>query len=105
MLNRLTVSTLLKAVISSTALIVIIGFSLNAWSSWIRLQQADRMVAIAAASADLFKTMANIRADRSTTNRQLTSDIQVFVDEFVTKMAEFYSADRPDPIERRIAAE
>ena len=77
MLNRLTVSTLLKAVISSTALIVIIGFSLNAWSSWIRLQQADRMVAIAAASADLFKTMANIRADRSTTNRQLTSDIQV----------------------------
>lgn len=37
--------------------------------------------------------------------KDLTSDIQVFVDEFVTKMAEFYSADRPDPIERRIAAE
>ncbi len=37
--------------------------------------------------------------------KDLTSDIQVFVDEFVTRMAEFYSADRPDPIEHRIAAE
>nr|WP_315838838.1 DUF2341 domain-containing protein [Bradyrhizobium prioritasuperba] len=37
--------------------------------------------------------------------KDLTSDIQVFVDEFVTKMAEFYSADRPGPAEHRIAAE
>ncbi len=37
--------------------------------------------------------------------KDLTNDMQVFVDEFVTKMAEFYSADRPDPIEHRIAAE
>ncbi|MEW6639076.1 MAG: DUF2341 domain-containing protein [Pseudomonadota bacterium] len=37
--------------------------------------------------------------------KDLTSDIQVFVDEFVTKMAEFYSADRPDPQQHRIAAE
>jgi biopolymer transport protein ExbB len=37
--------------------------------------------------------------------KNLSDDIQVFVDEFVTKMAEFYSADRPDPIEQRIAAE
>ncbi|WP_249123421.1 MULTISPECIES: MotA/TolQ/ExbB proton channel family protein [unclassified Bradyrhizobium] len=36
--------------------------------------------------------------------KDLSSDIQVFVDEFVTKMAEFYSADRPDP-QHRIAAE
>lgn len=34
--------------------------------------------------------------------KDLTTDIQVFVDEFVTKMAEFYSADQ---IERSIAAE
>ncbi len=69
MLNRLTVSTLLKAVILCTALIIVVGFSLNAWSSWGRLQQANRIVAVSAASADVFKTMANIRADRSTTNR------------------------------------
>jgi hypothetical protein len=37
--------------------------------------------------------------------KNLSDDIQVFVDEFVTKMAEFCSADRPDPIEHRIAAE
>ncbi|MCP3447099.1 methyl-accepting chemotaxis protein [Bradyrhizobium sp. CCGUVB14] len=75
MLNRLTVSTLLKAVILSTALVVVIGFSISAWSSWGRLQQANRIVAVSAASAEMFKAMANIRADRSTSNRQLTSDV------------------------------
>ncbi|MCP3396625.1 methyl-accepting chemotaxis protein [Bradyrhizobium sp. CCGB20] len=75
MLNRLTVSTLLKAVILSTALVVVIGFSISAWNSWGRLQQANRIVAVSAASAEVFKAMANIRADRSTSNRQLTSDV------------------------------
>ncbi|MET4764288.1 HAMP domain-containing protein [Bradyrhizobium ottawaense] len=75
MLNRLTVSTLLKAVILSTAFIVVIGFSISAWSSWGRLQQANRIVAVSAASAEVFKAMANIRADRSTSSRQLTSDV------------------------------
>ncbi|WP_024506328.1 DUF2341 domain-containing protein [Bradyrhizobium sp. ARR65] len=37
--------------------------------------------------------------------KDLTSDIQVFVDEFVTKMAEYYSADRPDPMPHQMAAE
>jgi methyl-accepting chemotaxis protein len=77
MLNRLTVSTLLKAVILSTALVVVVGFSISAWSSWARLQAANRIVAVSAASADVFKAMANIRADRSTSSRQLTSDIQM----------------------------
>jgi len=77
MLDRLTVSTLLKAVILSTALVVVIGFSISAWNSWTRLQQANRIVAVAAASADVFKAMANIRSDRSTSSRQLISDIQM----------------------------
>lgn len=77
MLNRLTVSTLLKSVILSIALVVVIGFSISAWSSWGRLQQANRIVAVSAASADVFKAMANIRADRSTSSRQLMSDIQM----------------------------
>ncbi|MDB5716497.1 MAG: hypothetical protein JWO15_3894, partial [Sphingomonadales bacterium] len=34
---------------------------------------------------------------------ELTSDMQVFIDEFVTKMAEFYSTDLP--VEHRQAAE
>ncbi|MBW7969240.1 HAMP domain-containing methyl-accepting chemotaxis protein [Bradyrhizobium sp. BR 10289] len=77
MLNRLSVSTLLKAVILSTALVVVIGFSISAWNSWGRLQQANRIVAVSAASADVFKAMANIRADRATTNRQLVGDTQI----------------------------
>jgi biopolymer transport protein ExbB len=37
--------------------------------------------------------------------KDLTSDIQIFVDEMVTRVAELYSADRPDPVEQRMAAE
>jgi biopolymer transport protein ExbB len=37
--------------------------------------------------------------------KDLTSDIQIFVDELVTRIAELYSADRPDPVEQRMAAE
>jgi biopolymer transport protein ExbB len=37
--------------------------------------------------------------------KDLTNDIQIFVDELVTRMAELYDVDRPDPVERQIAAE
>jgi biopolymer transport protein ExbB len=37
--------------------------------------------------------------------KDLTTDMQVFVDEFVTKMAEYYSADRLDAVEHVAAAE
>lgn len=37
--------------------------------------------------------------------RDLSSDMQVFVDEFTTKMAEAYGAGRPNPVNERIAAE
>jgi biopolymer transport protein ExbB len=37
--------------------------------------------------------------------KDLADDISVFVDEFVTRMAEIYSADRPDPLMHRMAAE
>ena len=71
MLNRLTVSTLLKAVILATSFCVVVGFSLNAWDSWGRLQVASRISVIADASANMFKAMHNLRTDRSTTNRLL----------------------------------
>jgi methyl-accepting chemotaxis protein len=74
MLNRLTVSALLKTVILATAFCVVIGFSLNAWDSWGRLQATSRISVIADASANLFKAMHNLRTDRSTTNRLLNSD-------------------------------
>ena len=77
MLNRLTVSALLKTVILATAFCVVIGFSLNAWESWSRLQLTNRIAVIADASANLFKAMHNLRTDRSTTNRLLNSDAPV----------------------------
>ena len=74
MLNRLTVAALLKAVIFATAFIIVIGFSLNAWDSWGRLQALSRISVVAEASADLFKAMHNLRNDRATTNRLLNAE-------------------------------
>ncbi|MBV8926304.1 MAG: methyl-accepting chemotaxis protein [Bradyrhizobium sp.] len=74
MLNRLPVSALLKAVILSTAFVIVVMFSLSAFESWQRLQSAGRISLIADASASLFKAMHNLRTDRSSTSRLLNSD-------------------------------
>jgi methyl-accepting chemotaxis protein len=87
MLDRLTVSALLKAVIMATALVVIAGFSFRAWDSYARLQSANRIVKVANASADTFRAMNAIRADRSTSARTvnadqpITSDIETYLRE------------------------
>jgi methyl-accepting chemotaxis protein len=74
MLNRLTVSALLKAVILTTALCVIAAVLLSAWSSWERLQTTSRMTVVADASANLFKAMHNLRTDRPYTGRAINAD-------------------------------
>jgi methyl-accepting chemotaxis protein len=74
MLNRLTVSALLKTVILATSVCVVVGTSLNAWDSWGRLQAANRISAVADVSANLFKAMHNLRIDRSNTSRLWNSD-------------------------------
>jgi len=74
MLNRLSVSALLKTVILTTAFCIVIGFSLDAWESWKRLQMTSRISVVAEASASLFKAMHNLGTDGSTTNRLLNSD-------------------------------
>ncbi len=80
MLNRLTVSALLKIVILATSFSVVVGFSLNAWDSWGRLQAASRIAVIGDASANIFKAMHNLRTDRSTTTRLLNSDAPMDAD-------------------------
>jgi hypothetical protein len=77
MLNRLTVSALLKAVILTTACCVVIGFSLNAWDSWERLQVTGRISVIADTSANLFKAMHNLRTDQSTTTRLVNAETPI----------------------------
>jgi len=74
MLNRLTISSLLKTVIITAALAVITIFSLNAWNSWNRLQSAQRIAGVAEVSGVLFKAMNSMRSDRSTTIRVLNAD-------------------------------
>ena len=74
MLNRLSVSTLLQAVIVTTAFFVVGGFSLTAWESWQRLQVTNRIAVVADASANMFKAMDRLRGDRPAINRVLTSD-------------------------------
>lgn len=74
MLNRLTVSALIKAVLLTAALIIVGGVALRAWESWDRLRMADRIVKVAEASADVFKSMANLRSDRASSIRSLNSD-------------------------------
>ena len=85
MLNRLTVSALLKAVILATAFCIVGGFSLSAWDSWQRLQLTNRISLIAEASANLFKAMHNLRTDRATTNRALNGDgvLQPDIDKYI----------------------
>jgi methyl-accepting chemotaxis protein len=74
MLNRLTVSALLQAVILITSFCVVVGISIDAWDAWGRLRQTGRISVVADASANMFKAMHNLRTDRATTNRLLNSD-------------------------------
>jgi methyl-accepting chemotaxis protein len=74
MLNRLTISSLLKVVILTIACCVVIGSSLDVRDSWQRLQLTGRISEIADASTNLFKAMHNLRSDRPTSNRLLNSD-------------------------------
>jgi methyl-accepting chemotaxis protein len=74
MLNRLTVSALLKSVIILMAIGVVSALSVSAWDSWGQLRSAGQISVIAEASSNLFKAMHNLRNDRSTTSRTLNAE-------------------------------
>ena len=74
MLDRLTVSSLIKSVIVLMAVCMTALLSVSAWSSWGRLATTSRISVVADASANLFKAMHNLRSDRSTTSRNLNED-------------------------------
>ncbi len=74
MLDRLTVSALIKSVVLTTALLVVIEVSVTVWDCWQRLQTANRISVIADISASMFRAMHNLRNDRSVTSRLLNSD-------------------------------
>jgi hypothetical protein len=74
MLDRFTVSSLIKSVIALMAICMTALLSVSAWDSWGRLATTGRILVVADASSNLFKAMHNLRSDRSTTSRNLTDD-------------------------------
>ena len=74
MLNRLTVSSLIKSVIVLMATCMTALLCVSAWNSWERLTMTNRISVVADASSNLFRAMHNLRSDRSTTNRSLNDD-------------------------------
>jgi methyl-accepting chemotaxis protein len=71
MLARLSANTLIKSVITTMALITIVMLAGSAWSSAQRVAAASRIALITDASGSAFKAMANVRLDRSFTERNL----------------------------------
>ena len=74
MLNRITVSVLLKSVIVTLALVVVAVSCWSAWSSWKRLASARRIATVIEASADMFAALPGLRNDRSMTAQHLAAD-------------------------------
>jgi methyl-accepting chemotaxis protein len=74
MLDRFTVSSLIKSVIVLMAGCIVALLYVSAWNSWGRLTMTNRISVVADASSNLFKAMHNLRSDRSTTSRNLNED-------------------------------
>ena len=74
MLDRFTVSSLIKSVIVLMATCTTALLCISAWSSWGRLTTTGRILVVADASSNVFKAMHNLRSDRSTTSRNLKED-------------------------------
>jgi methyl-accepting chemotaxis protein len=74
MLNRLTISALLKSVIALMAACVVVFLIMAAWDSWGRLQAAGRISVIAEASENAFRAMHNLRTDRANTVQTLNGE-------------------------------
>ncbi len=80
MLDRVSVTTLLKSVIAVMAACVILLLANSAWQSWNTLDATSRISTIADASGQAFKAMHNLRTDRSSTLRALNADATLNAD-------------------------
>ena len=74
MLDRLTVSVTLKAIIATLCGALVLMLGVGSWQSWGRLQVTERISAVAATSTHLFTALHNLRLDRSRTWRGLNAD-------------------------------
>jgi len=76
MLNRLSVSILLKSVIATLGAIVVVMLALGARDSWTRQNTANRIAGVANVSAYMFTALNSLRIDRFSTARDLVGDRQ-----------------------------
>jgi methyl-accepting chemotaxis protein len=74
MINRLSVSTLLKSVFGFAAAVIVFVLAMDAWSSWDRLKSTNRIAQNAEVSIHLFTALHNLRIDRSSSFRDLQAD-------------------------------
>jgi methyl-accepting chemotaxis protein len=74
MLNRLTISTLLKAAIALCGIAVLALLSFSVSDSWGRMRAASKAAAATEASSYLFTALTNIRYDRANAFRALKVD-------------------------------
>ncbi|MCK9916060.1 methyl-accepting chemotaxis protein [Microbacteriaceae bacterium K1510] len=74
MLNRLSVSVLLKSIVGLLAGAIILTLAIGSWSSWTRLRNANRNAQVAEVSISLFAGSHTTRLDRTTTFRDLQAD-------------------------------
>jgi methyl-accepting chemotaxis protein len=100
MLNRLTISALLKSVIAVMATCVVAFLVTAAWDSWGRLQAAGRISVIAEASASAFTAMHNLRTDRASTTQTLNGE--AVIDATLEKTLHDYR-DAENPAMRSVA--
>ncbi len=76
MLNKVSISTLLRSAIAALAAAVIVMLALGSWESWNRLQAVSRIANVTNASAHLFTALHNLRVDRSSSFRDVQSNSQ-----------------------------
>jgi len=71
MLGRLSASVLLKSVVAALTATIMLMLAGNAWETWQRLAEANRITAVAEASGFTFKALHRLRSDRARTVRGL----------------------------------
>lgn len=91
MLNRISISALLKAVIGALGAIVVLLLAQDGWRAWQQYQLANRSAAVIDVSRNLFTALHNLRVDRSTTFRELNGQRQL--SEFTKQTQEVRAAE------------
>jgi methyl-accepting chemotaxis protein len=77
MIQRISVSLLLKSVILTLSAAAIVMLSIDAWNSWNRQVAVKRIAGVVETSASFFTALHNLRVDRATGFRELNADRQI----------------------------